>query len=540
VRALIALAVALVAVIAQLTIVDRITWPGGTGPDLVLLAVAALALGCGPLVGALTGFCAGLALDVAPPASHVIGQYALVFCLIGYACGLLAEEPAWTGAAGGAAEAGHTALFEIVVTAAGAVCGEMLAALLGAMLSDPRVTWAAIRHVLPLAAAYDVLLCPFVLYTAAAALRLAGTRRERGSAEVPGPARLAGVASPGAIRPAGGSTPKLRLSERSPGEGWLTAPRGTRPQGAGGRPLGQREPDLKLGRAASRGTLGPGAGGRPAARREPNFKLGRGGLLGGSALGAAFAQGGSRLGYGPSGGFRPARSLGTGRDRGGLGGHARLAGSGTLGAGQARVRFGTRRREGVLGGSLLGGSRTARSQLGGSGFVGSRLGRSLLGGSVFSRSPSALNRTAPLGLTSGRTSWLGGSGLLGRSSVLGRSPSLRSLSARRRTASLVRPGASGTGAGHTPHFSRGGFLARLTAALGGRSRASLGGTALGHPAVRRSPGKGWLRGTSGRRALTGRGWGGGSAPRLRRVSRTPARLHMPRPKAKRRRTGGFR
>ncbi len=163
-----------VMVIVQLTIVNRITFPGGAGPDLVLLAVAALALAGGPLTGMLIGFWAGLALDVAPPGSHFVGQNALVFCLIGYACGLLADDSSGDAAA----EQGHTALFEILVTAAGAVCGEALAALLGVMLSDPRVTWPAIRNVLPAAVAYDVLLCPFVLYAVAAALRLAGPRGE--------------------------------------------------------------------------------------------------------------------------------------------------------------------------------------------------------------------------------------------------------------------------------------------------------------------------------------------------------------------------
>ena len=172
-RGLISLVVVAVTVIVQLTVVDRIAFPGGAGPNLVLLAVAALALAGGPLTGALTGFWAGLALDVAPPGSHFVGQDALVFCLIGYACGLLADD-----SSGDAAEQGHTALFEIVVTAAAAICGEALAALLGVMLSDPRVTWPAIRNVLPAAVAYDVLLCPFVLYAVAAALRLAGARGE--------------------------------------------------------------------------------------------------------------------------------------------------------------------------------------------------------------------------------------------------------------------------------------------------------------------------------------------------------------------------
>jgi rod shape-determining protein MreD len=220
VRGLISFVIVAVTVVFQLTVVDRITFPGGSGPDLVLLAVAALALASGPMVGALTGFWAGLVLDVAPPGSHFVGQDALVFCLIGYACGLLADDSSGDGAT----EPGHTALFEIMVTAAGAICGEALAALLGVMLSDPRVTWPAITSVLPAAVAYDVLLCPFVLYAAAAALRLAGARRE---------GRPVGLR---VWSPARGGSPV-------PGAGL----------GVGGRPMAKREPHLKLGPGSSRG-----------------------------------------------------------------------------------------------------------------------------------------------------------------------------------------------------------------------------------------------------------------------------------------------
>ena len=213
-RAVISVVVVAVTVVFQLTVVDRIAFPGGAGPDLVLLVVAALALAGGPMAGVLTGFLAGLALDVAPPGSHFVGQNALVFCLVGYACGLLADD------ASGDAEQGHTALFEIVVTAAGAVFGEALLALLGVMLSDPRVTWPAITNVLPAAVAYDVLLCPFVLYAVAAALRLGGARDEgRRAGWSPSQARTpAPGTGQGAIRQlAGGNAPRLRLSERTRG-----------------------------------------------------------------------------------------------------------------------------------------------------------------------------------------------------------------------------------------------------------------------------------------------------------------------------------
>ena len=80
------------ALVLQLTVLDLLPLPGGIAPDLVLLVVVALALTSGPLPGLVTGFAAGLALDLAPPASHAIGAYALVFCLVGYVCGRAAGE----------------------------------------------------------------------------------------------------------------------------------------------------------------------------------------------------------------------------------------------------------------------------------------------------------------------------------------------------------------------------------------------------------------------------------------------------------------
>ena len=468
IRGLLSFVVVLVAVIVQITIVARIAFPGGAGPDLVLIAVAALAIANGPLIGSLTGFWGGLALDVAPPGSHFVGQNALVFCLVGYACGLVADAPSGDGVP----EQGHTALFEIMVTAAGAVVGEVLAALLGVMLSDPRVTWPAITNVLPAAVVYDVLVCPFVLYAAAAVLRLAGSRGERDRAAWSGLAARAVASSPTptAVREAGTGMPRLRLSERGKGEGWVGGARG---QGAGGKAAARREPRLNLGRSGSLG----------------------GGSLGGRAAGAAFATGG-------------------------------------LGGGAAKVRFSTRRRQGVFGGSLLG-SASVGSGLASSRFGPSRMGRTLLGGSVFSRSPSALSRPAP----SRRTASLTGSSFLGRASLLGGSSGLGRSSGRGRVfASRGRTGSIGSApgglaGGHAPRFGRRGALARATGALHPSSRSQSG---LRSPALGRSPGRGWLR--RSRTGVMGRGWGSG--PRL---GGGPTRLHMPRRRSKRRwRTGGYR
>ena len=189
-----------------------------------------------------------------------------MFCLIGYACGLLADD-----SSGDAAEQGHTALFEIVVTAAAAICGEALAALLGVMLSDPRVTWPAIRNVLPAAVAYDVLLCPFVLYAVAAALRLAGARGEgrrvgwsasQARAPVPG-------ANQGAIRHlAGGTVCGCRTGIRGQGRSAACAARGPVGRWHGVSPgsswagpgRGPRRPHTGRGTARARPGSGSAAG----------------------------------------------------------------------------------------------------------------------------------------------------------------------------------------------------------------------------------------------------------------------------------------
>ncbi len=520
VRGLISFAAVAVAVIVQLTIVNRIAFPGGTGPDVVLLAVAALALANGPLAGALIGFWAGLALDVAPPGSYLVGENALVFCLIGYLCGLVRDVPNSEGVP----EQGHTALFEIVVTAVAAVCGEALTVALGKMLSDPRISVPAVRHVLPVAAAYDVLLCPFVLFAAAAVLRLAGPPRDR-AAWATSAARSPAATPQGAIRQvSGGNTPRLRLSERSAGEG-LTGPRS--PWGA-------------------RGPRGPAS-----AKREPRLKLGHSG-----SLGAAYATSGSRRGPGLSGTM-----------------------AGALGGGAAKVKFGTRRGEGVLGGALgglggaksgLGGAKSglggasralnsslARSRLNSSRFGRSRMGRSLLGGSVFSRSSSALRAPArPMRHASiGRSSFLGRSPAFGRSPALGRKPSPGRVSALGRTFTLRRtagrmrsPG--GSAAGYAPRVGKPGPLARLADALRRpawhQPRLRPRQTASRQSIRTRSPGRGWLRRSSPRLGPAGRGWAARRAPRLG----TRTRLHMPRPKRpkgskgsgwkKRWRTGGYR
>ncbi len=143
-----------VAVVVQLTVVNRLPLPGGTAPDLVLLLVAAVAVSTSPMTGLLTGFAGGLALDIAPPATHYAGEYALVFCLVGYFA-------AWIAAASAATTGERNPWAELGAMAAAVAAGEAGKAGLGLLLSDPDVTGPAIKHVLPGAIAWDLLLTPF-------------------------------------------------------------------------------------------------------------------------------------------------------------------------------------------------------------------------------------------------------------------------------------------------------------------------------------------------------------------------------------------
>jgi rod shape-determining protein MreD len=381
------LAAILAAVVLQTALLDRLPFPGGSAPNLVLVLVVTLALASGPTEGMLIGFGAGLALDVAPPASNLLGLSALVFCLIGYGCGRLRgplERSAW---------------LPLAVVALGAAAGEALYALAGMTFGDPDITWQSVRLVLPVSVAYDVLLCPFVLY---AVVRFGGYsgwasagRRQPGSLAGRDPAGaglLGGVAAAslsaaGAVRDTrSGREPRLR-----PGAGRQAGGRiGGHPAGPGqqARPRASRRP-LRLrargGVAGSAAASQAGLAARPRQSRPVHLRLGaprRGdGVLGGSLramLGVGLA--------GPSspgassrltarafrGGSGPSRTPGDGASRGLLGagrpltsprrrsrvfrgGPSALTAAGRRRPGRtAPLRLRGRRGDGVLGGGVLG------------------------------------------------------------------------------------------------------------------------------------------------------------------------------------------
>ena len=124
---------------------------GGVVPDLTLLVVVGAAIVRGPEYAALVGFAGGLLLDLAPPADHTAGRWALAFVVVGYLAGLVRHD------------ARASALAAVVVVAASSFVATSLFALSGLVLGDPGVSIAGVLHVLPLTVLYDVLLTPFVV-----------------------------------------------------------------------------------------------------------------------------------------------------------------------------------------------------------------------------------------------------------------------------------------------------------------------------------------------------------------------------------------
>ena len=83
-------ALLLTAVLLQVGLLALLPLPGAT-PHLVLVLVAAVAIARGPGIGAVAGFAGGLLLDLAPPATHAAGQWALVLTVAGYVGGHLGD-----------------------------------------------------------------------------------------------------------------------------------------------------------------------------------------------------------------------------------------------------------------------------------------------------------------------------------------------------------------------------------------------------------------------------------------------------------------
>ncbi|MEW2398584.1 rod shape-determining protein MreD [Streptomyces sp. NPDC046862] len=151
-RMLLSTTLVIVALVVQVSILARLHLPGAV-PDLVLLTVLGLALVYGHVGGALIGFGAGLLADLAPPADHAAGRYALVLCVVGYLAGLVKPDTGQLRSATG----------PMAVVVAAAVGTTLLYAGVGALVGDTAARHVGLPSLLFTAALYDLLLAPFVV-----------------------------------------------------------------------------------------------------------------------------------------------------------------------------------------------------------------------------------------------------------------------------------------------------------------------------------------------------------------------------------------
>ena len=131
----------------------------GVVPNLALVLVVGAALVRGPQFAATLGLAAGLVLDLAPPADHVAGRWALALVVAGYLAGRVRQD------------ARSSMVAALVTVGACSFVGTSLYALSGLVLHDSALPAGEMLKVIAISVVWDVLLTPLVLPLAQTALR---------------------------------------------------------------------------------------------------------------------------------------------------------------------------------------------------------------------------------------------------------------------------------------------------------------------------------------------------------------------------------
>lgn len=156
--------VLLASLVLQVVVLPYVT-VAGVAPNLVLVVVVACALARGPEFGATIGFAAGLLMDLAPPADHVAGRWALALVLVGFLAGRVRHD------------AEHSVLARLVTVGACSFVGASVYAISGVVLGDQTWPMAEMLQVIGVCVVWDVLMAPIVLpLVTATLLRLRGPR----------------------------------------------------------------------------------------------------------------------------------------------------------------------------------------------------------------------------------------------------------------------------------------------------------------------------------------------------------------------------
>ena len=150
VRAAALTALTFLAVVVQ-TVVLRYVAIDGVVPDLVLVLVVVVAIDRGPQLGAQLGFGAGLLLDLAPPADHVAGRWALALVVVGYLAGRVRQD------------ARSSTLTAVLVVGAASFVGTSIFAISGFVLGDGTLPVDETLRVIVTGVLWDLFLAPVLV-----------------------------------------------------------------------------------------------------------------------------------------------------------------------------------------------------------------------------------------------------------------------------------------------------------------------------------------------------------------------------------------
>lgn len=141
---------AALAVVLQVAVL-RYVAVDGVVPDLALLLIVAAGIARGPELAVGLGFGAGLLLDLAPPADHVAGRWALALVVAGFLAGRVRTD------------ARASRISALVAVAACSFVATSLYALSGMVLHDNAVATTPMLEAIALGVAWDVVLAACLL-----------------------------------------------------------------------------------------------------------------------------------------------------------------------------------------------------------------------------------------------------------------------------------------------------------------------------------------------------------------------------------------
>lgn len=149
-RPAVLVALVTMAVVAQSVLFRHVSIEGVV-PNLALVVTVIGAIARGPQFGACLGFGAGLLLDVAPPADHVAGRWALALVLVGFLAGRIRQD------------ARSSTLTAVLVVGAASFIGTSVYALTGLVVDDHSWAMGEMLQVVVISVLWDLALAPFLV-----------------------------------------------------------------------------------------------------------------------------------------------------------------------------------------------------------------------------------------------------------------------------------------------------------------------------------------------------------------------------------------